>query len=139
MRILVVDDDPGLLRTLGIGLRAFGHEVLLAADGRTALQAAREDNPDLLVLDLGLPDVDGIEVLRRLRGWTSVLVIVLSARAGSNDKVESTRSWRRRLRHQALRHGRARRPDPRRRATRRCRPPRARRRYDLPDRPVGQG
>ena len=89
MRILVVDDDPGLLRTLGIGLRALGHEVLLAADGRTALQAAHEDNPDLLVLDLGLPDVDGVEVLRRLRGWTSVPIIVLSARADSPDKVEA--------------------------------------------------
>ena len=89
MRILVVDDDPGLLRTLGIGLRALGHEVVLAADGRTALQAAREDDPDLLVLDLGLPDVDGVEVLRRLRTWTSVPIIVLSARADSHDKVEA--------------------------------------------------
>ena len=89
MRILVVDDDPGLLRTLGIGLRTLGHEVLLAADGRTALQAAREDNPDLVVLDLGLPDVDGVEVLRRLRGWTTVPIIVLSARADSHDKVEA--------------------------------------------------
>ena len=88
MRILVVDDDPGLLRTLGIGLRALGHEVVLAADGRTALQAAREDDPDLLVLDLGLPDVDGVEVLRRLRTWTTVPIIVLSARADSADKVE---------------------------------------------------
>jgi len=89
VRILVVDDDPGLLRTLGIGLRTLGHEVLLAADGRTALQAAREDNPDLVVLDLGLPDVDGVEVLRRLRGWTTVPIIVLSARADSHDKVEA--------------------------------------------------
>jgi DNA-binding response OmpR family regulator len=89
VRILVVDDDPGLLRTLGIGLRALGHEVLLAGDGRTAIQAAREDDPDLVVLDLGLPDVDGVEVLRRLRGWTAVPIIVLSARANSRDKVEA--------------------------------------------------
>ena len=89
MRILVVDDDPGLLRTLGIGLRALGHEVLSAADGRTALQAAHEDDPDLVVLDLGLPDVDGVEVLHRLRAWTPVPVIVLSARAGSQDKVQA--------------------------------------------------
>ena len=88
MKILVVDDDPGLRRTLGIGLRALGHEVLLAADGRTALQAAREDDPDLVVLDLGLPDVDGVEVLRRLRTWTAVPIIVLSARADSHDKVQ---------------------------------------------------
>ena len=89
MKILVVDDDPGLLRTLRIGLRALGHEVVPAADGRTALQAARDDDPDLVVLDLGLPDVDGVEVLRRLRTWTPVPVIVLSARADSHDKVEA--------------------------------------------------
>ncbi len=89
MKILVVDDDPGLLRTLGIGLRALGHEVLPAADGRTALQAAHEDDPDLVVLDLGLPDLDGVEVLRRLRAWTPVPVIVLSARADSHDKVQA--------------------------------------------------
>ena len=89
MRILVVDDDPGLLRTLGIGLRALGHDVLPAADGRTALQAAHDDDPDLVVLDLGLPDIDGVEVLRRLRTWTPVPVIVLSARADSSDKVEA--------------------------------------------------
>jgi two-component system, OmpR family, KDP operon response regulator KdpE len=89
VKILVVDDDPGLLRTLGIGLRALGHEVLPAADGRTALQAAHEDDPDLVVLDLGLPDMDGVEVLRRLRAWTPVPVIVLSARADSRDKVQA--------------------------------------------------
>lgn len=89
MKILVVDDDPGLLRTLGIGLRALGHEILPAADGRTALQAAHEDDPDLVVLDLGLPDMDGVEVLRRLRAWTPVPVIVLSARADSHDKVQA--------------------------------------------------
>ena len=89
MRVLVVDDDPGLLRTLRIGLRALGHDVVPAADGRTALQAAREDAPDLVVLDLGLPDLDGVEVLRRLRAWSPVPVIVLSARADSRDKVEA--------------------------------------------------
>lgn len=89
VRILVVDDDPGLLRTLGIGLRPLGHEVMPAADGRTALQAAHEDDPDLVVLDLGLPDLDGVEVLRRLRAWTQVPIIVLSARAESRDKVEA--------------------------------------------------
>ena len=68
MKVLLVDDDATLRRTLRIGLRAEGHEVLIAADGRTALPAVREDRPDLVVLDLGLPDLSGIEVLRQLRG-----------------------------------------------------------------------
>lgn len=89
MRVLVVDDDPTLRRTLAIGLRAEGHDVLLAADGRSALQAATEDQPDLMVLDLGLPDLSGVEVLRRLRGWSRLPVVVLSARDGSPDKVEA--------------------------------------------------
>jgi two-component system KDP operon response regulator KdpE len=89
VKVLVVDDDPTLRRTLEIGLRAEGHDVLLAADGRTALQAATEDQPDLMVLDLGLPDLSGVEVLRQLRGWSSLPVVVLSARDGSPDKVEA--------------------------------------------------
>ena len=89
MRILLVDDDPTLRQTLAIGLRAEGHEVLLAADGRSALQAATEDQPDLMVLDLGLPDLSGVEVLRELRSWSRLPVVVLSARDGSEDKVEA--------------------------------------------------
>jgi two-component system KDP operon response regulator KdpE len=89
VRILLVDDDATLRQTLSIGLRAEGHEVLLAADGRTALQAAREDQPDLMVLDLGLPDLSGVEVLRELRTWSRLPVVVLSARDGSQDKVEA--------------------------------------------------
>jgi two-component system KDP operon response regulator KdpE len=89
VRILLVDDDPTLRQTLGIGLRSEGHEVLLAADGRSALQAAREDHPELVVLDLGLPDLSGVEVLRSLRTWTRLPVVVLSARDGSRDKVEA--------------------------------------------------
>ncbi len=84
-----MDDDATLRQTLGIALRAEGHEVLLAADGRSALQAAAEDQPDLLVLDLGLPDVSGVEVLRQLRTWSALPVVVLSARDGSRDKVEA--------------------------------------------------
>ncbi|MBB6627775.1 response regulator transcription factor [Nocardioides sp. KIGAM211] len=87
MRVLVVEDDPVLRRTLAIALRAEGHTALTAADGRTALQACREDDPDLVVLDLGLPDLSGVEVLRSLRAWTRLPVIVLSARAESSDKV----------------------------------------------------
>jgi two-component system KDP operon response regulator KdpE len=89
VRVLVVDDDATLRRTLAIGLRAADHEVLIAADGRTALQAVREDRPDVVVLDLGLPDVSGVEVLRRLRVWSTVPVVVLSARAESTEKVEA--------------------------------------------------
>jgi two-component system KDP operon response regulator KdpE len=89
VKVLVVDDDSTLRRTLEIGLRAAGHDVLIAADGRTALQALREDHPDIVVLDLGLPDLSGVEVLRRLRGWSTVPVVVLSARAESTEKVEA--------------------------------------------------
>jgi two-component system KDP operon response regulator KdpE len=89
MRVLVVDDDATLRSTLAIGLRAADHEVLIAADGRTALQAVREDRPDVVVLDLGLPDFSGVEVLRRLRAWSTVPVVVLSARAESTEKVEA--------------------------------------------------
>jgi two-component system KDP operon response regulator KdpE len=89
MRVLLVDDDATLRQTLSIGLRAEGHDVLLAADGRTALQAISEDHPDLLVLDLGLPDLSGVDVLRQLRTWSRLPVVVLSARDGSTDKVEA--------------------------------------------------
>jgi two-component system KDP operon response regulator KdpE len=87
MRILVVEDDPTLRRTLTIGLRGEGHEALPAGDGRTALDAARDDEPDVVVLDLGLPDMSGVEVLESLRAWSRVPVIVLSARSDSSDKV----------------------------------------------------
>lgn len=88
-RVLVVDDEPQLLRALRINLRARGHEVEVAADGTTALRRAGSWPPDLVVLDLGLPDLDGIEVIHGLRGWTGVPIIVLSGRAGSHDKVEA--------------------------------------------------
>ena len=88
-RVLVVDDDPSLVRTLQINLRARGYEVLIARDGRTALQVTEEETPDIVVLDLGLPDLDGISVLRRLRTFTAVPVVVLSARHSSDDKVEA--------------------------------------------------
>ena len=89
MKVLLVDDDATLRQTLAIALRTDGHEVLLAADGRSALQAAAEDLPDLVVLDLGLPDLSGVEVLRELRTWSTLPVVVLSARDGSQDKVEA--------------------------------------------------
>ncbi|HEY6595961.1 MAG TPA: response regulator [Asanoa sp.] len=86
-RILVVDDEPQILRALRINLRARGYDVDVAADGAEALKAAAAAPPDLVVLDLGLPDMEGADVIRGLRGWTAVPVIVLSGRAGSADKV----------------------------------------------------
>ncbi len=86
-RILVVDDEPQILRTMRINLRARGYEVEVAADGAAALQVATSHQPDLVVLDLGLPDMDGVDVIRSLRGWTAVPIIILSGRAGSADKV----------------------------------------------------
>ena len=86
-RILVVDDDPQILRALRINLRAREYEVDVAEDGRSALRAAAAHPPDLVVLDLGLPDLDGAEVIRGLRGWSSVPIIVLSGRGEGTDKV----------------------------------------------------
>jgi len=87
--VLIVDDDPAILRTLSINLRARGYDVETAADGRSALQIVDERMPDVIVLDLGLPDLDGVAVLRRLRTSTQVPVVVLTARHGSDDKVEA--------------------------------------------------
>ena len=86
-RVLVVDDDPQLSRALRITLRAAGYEVKTAGDGRTALREAADQHPDLVILDLGLPDLDGTEVLAGLRPWFTGPVLVLSARADSQDKV----------------------------------------------------
>ena len=86
-RILLVDDEPQLLRALGINLRARGYDVVTATDGRAALQAAAKTLPDLVVLDLGLPDMDGVEVVSGLRGWSTVPIVVLSARDAQRDKV----------------------------------------------------
>jgi len=86
-RVLVVDDEPGLRRALAINLRARGYEVSVAADGAAALAAASQHPPDAVVLDLGLPDMDGTQVIEGLRGWTQTPIIVLSARAGEPDKV----------------------------------------------------
>ena len=86
-RVLVVDDEPQIVRALRINLKARGYEVDTAPDGATALHLAARHHPDLVVLDLGLPDMEGTEVIGGLRGWTSVPIIVLSGRAGSADKV----------------------------------------------------
>jgi two-component system KDP operon response regulator KdpE len=88
-RVLVVDDEPQILRTLSLNLRARRYEVQAVPDGGQALGRAADWNPDLVILDLGLPDLDGVEVIEGLRGWTQVPIIVLSGRAGSQDKVDA--------------------------------------------------
>jgi len=88
-RVLVVDDEPQILRALRINLRVRQYEVLTAATAAQALAMAAAHPPDLVLLDLGLPDMDGVEVIAGLRGWTSVPIIVLSGRADSSDKVEA--------------------------------------------------
>ncbi|MDP9167473.1 MAG: response regulator [Actinomycetota bacterium] len=85
--VLVIDDEPQILRTLRINLSARGYHVLTAATGAAALRVAAESRPDVVVLDLGLPDMSGLEVLAGLRGWMSTPVIVLSARTDALDKV----------------------------------------------------
>ena len=86
-RVLVVDDEPPIVRAVAANLRARGFEVLTAANGEAALTAAETHQPDCVVLDLGLPGIDGLEVLRRLRTWTQVPVVVRSAVDGERDKV----------------------------------------------------
>ena len=87
--ILAVDDDPAMLRTLTINLRARHYDVQTARDGRSALEIVQARVPDLVLLDLGLPDVDGVAVLTQLRSFTQVPIVVLSGRHGSDDKVEA--------------------------------------------------
>jgi two-component system KDP operon response regulator KdpE len=86
-RVLVVDDEPQILRALSINLKARRYEVMTAANGSEALSLAAAQPPDLVILDLGLPDLDGVEVVRGLRGWTTAPIIILSGRSGSADKV----------------------------------------------------
>jgi two-component system KDP operon response regulator KdpE len=88
-KVLVIDDEPQILRALRINLSVRGYEVTTAATGAGALRAAAEQHPDVVVLDLGLPDMSGIDVLAGLRGWMTAPVIVLSARTDSSDKVEA--------------------------------------------------
>ncbi|MEO8776752.1 MAG: response regulator [Candidatus Nanopelagicales bacterium] len=87
--VLVVDDELSLGKALVINLRARGYDVDLVGDGRSALDRAARGHPDVVVLDLGLPDLDGIEVIAGIRGWSAVPIIVLSARSTSDEKVDA--------------------------------------------------
>jgi two-component system KDP operon response regulator KdpE len=86
-RVLVVDDEPSILRVVAANLRARGYEALTAASGLSALTAIETQQPDCIVLDLGLPDVGGLEVLRRLRTWASTPVVILTARDDERDRA----------------------------------------------------
>ena len=89
MRILVADDDPQLVRALRITLAAHGYDVVAAPDGAAAIALAAQVRPDLVLLDLGMPRLDGVQVIHALRGWTAAPIIVVSGRTGSADKVEA--------------------------------------------------
>ena len=86
-RVLVVDDEPQILRALATNLRARDYDVELASTGEVALTLAARTHPDVVILDLGLPGIDGVDVIRGLRGWTTVPIIVLSVREAERDKV----------------------------------------------------
>ena len=89
MKILIADDDPQILRALRITLGARGYDVVTAPDGRAALDAAAREHPDLIVLDLGMPGLSGIEVIEGVRGWSQVPILVVSGRSESWDKVDA--------------------------------------------------
>jgi two-component system KDP operon response regulator KdpE len=86
--ILVVDDDPAILRLLSTNLKARGYEICTATDGEESLEAVQKDFVDLIILDLMMPKVDGVEVCRRIREWSDIPIIILSARGDENDKVK---------------------------------------------------
>lgn len=89
MRILIADDDPQIVRALRITLSAQGYEVVTAADGTQAIAAAVDHRPDIYLLDLGMPALDGIDVIHAIRGWSDAPILVVSGRTGSGDKVDA--------------------------------------------------
>ncbi|HEU4319567.1 MAG TPA: response regulator [Acidimicrobiia bacterium] len=88
-RVLVVEDDRSLVRALANNLKVRGYKVDVATDGAAAVKRAADKRPDLVIVDLGLPELDGLEVIRSLRGWTEIPIIVLSARGSEDDKIEA--------------------------------------------------
>jgi two-component system KDP operon response regulator KdpE len=89
VKILIADDDPQLVRALTLTLGAVGYDIATAADGAEALRAVVEEHPDVVMVDLGMPHVDGLGVIEGLRGWSNIPVLVVSGRAGAADKVEA--------------------------------------------------
>ena len=88
-RVLVVDDEPQIVRALRVNLLARSYEVVTATTGRQALDAASREHPDLILLDLGLPDIDGVDVVRALRGWSAVPILILSGRLNTLEKIRA--------------------------------------------------
>jgi two-component system KDP operon response regulator KdpE len=88
-RVLVVDDEPQIMRALRVILHARSYDVIGATTGRQAVEAAKRDRPDLIVLDLGLPDISGVEVIHTVRGWSTIPILVLSGRLESIEKVRA--------------------------------------------------
>lgn len=89
MRILIADDDPQILRALRITLRAKGYDVITTSDGNQAISVAVDTHPDLYLIDLGMPRLDGMDLIRAVRGWSRAPILVVSGRTGSVDKVEA--------------------------------------------------
>jgi two-component system KDP operon response regulator KdpE len=89
VKVLIADDDPQLVRALRITLAAHGYDVVAASDGAAAIAAAAQAHPDLVLLDLGMPRLDGVQVIEAIRGWSSVPILVVSGRTGSADKVDA--------------------------------------------------
>jgi two-component system KDP operon response regulator KdpE len=89
VRVLVADDDPQILKALRIILTAHGYDVSLARDGREAIDLAAHDRPDVIVLDLGMPRLDGVAVIEALRGWTTTPILVVSGRTDTSGKVDA--------------------------------------------------
>ncbi|QEW01720.1 response regulator [Microbacterium lushaniae] len=89
MKVLLADDDPQLVRALRITLAAHGYDVVTAPDGAAAITLAAQEHPDIVVLDLGMPRLDGVRVIQALRGWSEAPILVVSGRTGSADKVEA--------------------------------------------------
>jgi two-component system KDP operon response regulator KdpE len=87
MKILIADDDPLILKVLRITLTAKGHQVLTAVDGQQALESAAEQDPDILMLDLGMPWLDGTEVIRAVRNWSGAPILVISGRTTETDRA----------------------------------------------------
>lgn len=89
MKILIADDDPQTLRALRVTLGARGYEVITAINGTEAVNLAIDEHPDIFMLDLGMPELDGVQVIEALRGWTQAPILVVSGRSGAADKVEA--------------------------------------------------
>ncbi|GAA6123237.1 response regulator [Bifidobacterium psychraerophilum] len=89
MKILIADDDPQLLKALRITLRSQGYEIITAQDGESGIRKAIDERPDLFILDIGMPGLNGIEVIQAVRGWNAAPILVLSGRADAREKVRA--------------------------------------------------